>query len=868
MAQDNQGWQQFSPGDQVGVYRLVRQIGEGGMGFIWEVEHIGLGRRCALKIMRQDQVSEGNMVRFLREARISAQLDHPHAVAVYDSGVHEGVPYIVMEYLEGETLADRLEREGQLEPWEIVSLGLAMADVLAKAHRIGILHRDIKPSNIMLVQGSAGELHPKLLDFGISLLRDPWPESLQRRITDSRVLLGTPHYMAPERCRDFREASPATDVYALGVVLYECAAGCPPVDSDSFWEVIDRTIRGDIPHLTELRRDLPRRFCEVIHRCIAVSLSERFGSMMEVGGALLPHGRADVSEKWRVRFVGRQSEPYLRYRPARQTWRPRVTRGFRVRSRVWTPLALAATLLLGIGLWPVQPTHEIESAPVLPAAADAGAQELRMGYVGALGAFDFYESIAAPVSDARRALVQTLSERDSEGVYRSELIEVLRGAESRSPVIRVRQGLAFPPHPCFPEGREVLPEDVAYSISLAQDQGWATLPLAEGQGAGEGLKVGRADASLTLELTQPLEDLHQELAQVYLVPQEAQECEALGRWPVGTGAYRLERAPTSEGAVMVPNAGSSRTAHVDRLIWSGRTSALDGISDVGAGRLDALLLYPRDEGFSSLFQVTEQGRIELVDSLELPGVQVGAEVREAYALRVVMQMPRTGPYAAPALRRLLHGALDLEALASVSRHGVTQPWSRFLVPGVQGYDPGAAFERTDEDIARREILRRQRSGAQALPRLLIGVTATSAEHGRELVRQLAGMSVEAEIRVLALSEIAQARVERPDMAFMLGQQWRPRAAELRVLTFTDEGSHYATSLDDVPTRDRDDFYRRWERELMQRLPYMPIAVNERVVPYRVVVYGERVEGVFDPVTGRRRNDVGHWVQSLRIRDAS
>ena len=147
---------------------------------------------------------------------------------------------------------------------------------------------------------------------------------------------------------------------------------------------------------------------------------------------------------------------------------------------------------------------------------------------------------------------------------------------------------------------------------------------------------------------------------------------------------------------------------------------------------------------------------------------------------------------------------------------------------------------------------------------MIGVTSTSVDYGRALVEQLRSFGIEAESRVLELSELSDARESRPEMAFLLGQQWRPRDGQLRVLSMIDVESEFATAVEDIGVSERDAFYQTWERDMLQRLPYLPIAANERVVPYRIVAYGPRVGGVFDPVTGRRRTEGGHWVQALSV----
>src|SRR5215213_10040368 len=196
-----------------GRYRTVRRIDAGGMGEIWEADDTLLGRRVAIKVLAEELADDPMALRrFRREARATAKLDHPNVIRVFDF-VEGEVPFLVLELLEGQTLANRLRRDGALPP--------AVADGLDMAHRAGILHRDIKPSNIMLTAG--GEV--KVMDFGIAAA---W----EAHSTTGQQLLATANYVAPERITGGR-ATPAGDLYSLGVVLYEMLTGRPPFVADN-----------------------------------------------------------------------------------------------------------------------------------------------------------------------------------------------------------------------------------------------------------------------------------------------------------------------------------------------------------------------------------------------------------------------------------------------------------------------------------------------------------------------------------------------------------------------------------------------------------------------------------------------------------
>ena len=205
-----------------GRYRLVRRIGVGGMGEVWEADDTVLGRRVALKVLVQELADDARATsRFVREARATAKLTHPNVTRVYDFGRDGGLPYLVMELLEGETLADRLAG-GPLPPAEAARICAAVADALDAAHRRGIIHRDIKPGNVLLTP--AGEV--KVMDFGIAAAAD------ETHSTTGSGLYGTAAYVSPERAAG-QAATPAADIYSLGAVLYELLTGRPPFLGDS-----------------------------------------------------------------------------------------------------------------------------------------------------------------------------------------------------------------------------------------------------------------------------------------------------------------------------------------------------------------------------------------------------------------------------------------------------------------------------------------------------------------------------------------------------------------------------------------------------------------------------------------------------------
>ncbi|HEY9282844.1 MAG TPA: protein kinase, partial [Pyrinomonadaceae bacterium] len=213
-----------------GKYRLDALLGEGGMGTVYRATHLLIDRPVAVKVLRPRFVEdEAAQQRFRREARAAGRLRHPNAVAVTDFGdTPEGYVYIVMELLEGRTLRELIADEGPLPAGRAISLMEQAAAAVAAAHEAGVIHRDLKPGNVFVAQGEAARPAVKVLDFGIAKLAAESAEDADaKNLTQTGVMIGTPRYMSPEQC-DGEKLTPASDVYSLGVILYEMLTGTPP----------------------------------------------------------------------------------------------------------------------------------------------------------------------------------------------------------------------------------------------------------------------------------------------------------------------------------------------------------------------------------------------------------------------------------------------------------------------------------------------------------------------------------------------------------------------------------------------------------------------------------------------------------------
>jgi len=262
------------------------------MGVVFEARRVGLQKRVAIKVLTCFE-GPGATQRFLQEARIAASLDHPHVVDCIDLGQHEGVPYLAMEYLEGETLRERLAR-GALPVEEAVEVMHPVCSAIGAAHDREIVHRDLEPENNFLAQ-RLGDTVPKVLDFGIAKSRAPGGGP---GITHTSAIIGTPGDMAPEQAIDSKRVTSATDQFALGAVLWAAVAGEELYVGDSPIEVLFTVVHEARRDLRGFAPDAPAAFCEVVMRMLARASEGRFPSVRDAARALLPFAAPHVRARW------------------------------------------------------------------------------------------------------------------------------------------------------------------------------------------------------------------------------------------------------------------------------------------------------------------------------------------------------------------------------------------------------------------------------------------------------------------------------------------------------------------------------------------------------------------------------------------
>ena len=350
----------FRDGSTVGPYEIRERVGVGGMGEVYRAIDSRLNRTVAIKVIPAAAAGDpARRERFRREARTISSLNHPHICTIYDVGQHDGVDYLVMEYLEGETLAARLDRcrDHPLPLKEALRYAIEIADALDQAHRHGVVHRDVKPANIMLTAGGA-----KLLDFGLakpcltgvasaasgdlSPLTDD-PVSL----TSEGTLVGTLAYMAPEQLEG-READPASDLFAFGAVLFEMIAGRPAFEGENGARIIAAILERTPPAPSELRGDVPPALDRVIARCLEKKPDERWQTAHDL-----------LSE---LQWIAQPTPPAAAIF---------ARRGTRPRARLW--FAVAALALVGAVpvVWIARPTP-IDAIAILPLVNISGDPQL------------------------------------------------------------------------------------------------------------------------------------------------------------------------------------------------------------------------------------------------------------------------------------------------------------------------------------------------------------------------------------------------------------------------------------------------------------------------------------------------------------
>ena len=269
-------------------YRIVRKLGDGGMGAVYEGEHVLIKRRVAIKVLHAQFAQNPEIVaRFQREAEAATSIGHPNIIEVTDMGrFPDGTAYMVLEFLEGRDWSHDIEGAGPQPLGKVVHILTQVCDALAAAHAKGIVHRDLKPENIFLIERRGDPDFAKVLDFGISKIADA--QGQDRSLTQTGTALGTPYYMAPEQCQGKRDIDHRADIYSLGVILFQALTAQYPFDDESYPMLVLKICTEPPPALAHYRPDVPAELQQIVNRMLAKDRDHRYQSVEEVRAALAP----------------------------------------------------------------------------------------------------------------------------------------------------------------------------------------------------------------------------------------------------------------------------------------------------------------------------------------------------------------------------------------------------------------------------------------------------------------------------------------------------------------------------------------------------------------------------------------------------
>jgi serine/threonine-protein kinase len=344
-----------------GKYRVERVLGEGGMGFVVAAHHLQLDTTVAIKLLRPELLSNAEAVaRFAREARAAVRIVSQHVARVLDVGtLEDGAPYMVMEFLEGGDLSSVLAARGPLPMDEAVDYVLQACEAIAEAHAMGIVHRDLKPANLFCVRRPDGTSSIKVLDFGISKITGSFgTNAADHGMTKTTALMGSPYYMSPEQMESTRGVDLRTDIWALGVILYELVAGRTPFQGSTLPEICVRIATQQPLPMRSLRADVPPALEAIIVRCLEKDRERRYGDVGTLAGALAPfaspRGRLSVETVLRTaqqqgRATGTSSMRFVPGELGAGTISPVQTHAVRGKGKAATVvIALLAAAVVGV----------------------------------------------------------------------------------------------------------------------------------------------------------------------------------------------------------------------------------------------------------------------------------------------------------------------------------------------------------------------------------------------------------------------------------------------------------------------------------------------------------------------------------------
>jgi eukaryotic-like serine/threonine-protein kinase len=340
-------------GQQLGSYQILSLLGTGGMGVVYKARDTRLKRSVAIKVLPADSVSDPERKRrFIQEARAASALNHPNIITIYDIGSEGGIDFIVMEYVAGKTLDQRIPRKG-MRLNEAVKLAVQMADALAKAHSAGIIHRDLKPTNVMVADNDL----VKVLDFGLAKLTEVEGEEGGTRTTqlqtEEGTIVGTVSYMSPEQAEG-KKVDAHSDIFSFGAVLYEMVTGQKAFQGESKMSTLMAVLKQEPKPISQVVPGIPRDLEKIINRCLRKDLGQRFQHMDDL--------KVELEEVKKESDSGTLAGTPSAVRPTRRSW-------------VWVGAALGV-VAIAVGGWLFRGTaRKPQAAPeVVPLTSYAGSE--------------------------------------------------------------------------------------------------------------------------------------------------------------------------------------------------------------------------------------------------------------------------------------------------------------------------------------------------------------------------------------------------------------------------------------------------------------------------------------------------------------
>jgi len=841
----------------LGKYRIERVLGRGGMGVVVLAKHAELDEPFAIKVLTGELDDDGR-ARFVREARAAARINSDHVARVVDVGtLPEGVPYMVIKFLEGTDLAGLIDDRGALPVPEAVELILEACLGLTEAHARGFVHRDLKPANLFVQTTSTGR-RVKLLDFGISkATRDV-------ALTSTRAVLGTPAYMAPEQWRSAKDADERSDIWSIGVVLHELLSGARPFRGDSVPEMCAAVLAEDPPPLALGLPALER----VVARCLAKEPEARYQRIPELARDLVAFAADPAAAGALVdrmdRIAGRPSSPSVPAptaveRPLDPGTAPTVASAPRRTLAIALGLgAVAVVAAAGTYLATRSPASvEDPAGPATPAAGPVRGGTLRVGISRADDTrIALYAGQPTRTQAALRMVLERLVVLDAAGQLQPS---VLAGVEARDDgktlVLAVRPGVRFHDAPCAPSA-EATGADLEFSIREAIAQHQLDFDVVSMQSrAGE----------LVIALRTPVVSYAHALSHVWLVPAALATCEPDRRnlqHPIGTGPFRWVESPLASTLALArwerywrTDARGAPLPYLDRV-------ELTRVTEAGVA-LAALHDDPRSARALHVVIPGEALRSKLVDPSGVrpalvgdgtAGLALGTRTNEPDVGLWLLEPTRPGPLRdSLPLRRAIALAIDRDAAVGAGNRGASapaRPYGRFLQPAVLGYDRAVAPLARDLAAARREL-----AGIAAPPALVIGYSHDRAA-AEAVVASLVELGLTVRLEEVALRDQSSVLATGEGVDAMLVSRWgKLLGDELISIAAYDQTrspafrAALATLAGTRRRSERAAAYAMLERVLLAELPSIPIAtLDPQRLTFAVIVRPE-VEGLVDRASG-------------------